>query len=101
MLSVNRQIAKICLCRLEGNLQFPFFQKIVIPFMVKNDMIQKLDAESFAGIFQPAGNGNIFPVWYQTAGRMVMGNNDCRCPVAYGIGKDFVGVYLGFIDQTH
>ena len=71
-----------------------------MPFVAENDVIQKFNTEGLSGLFQAFCNFDILFAWCESAGRVVVGDDDGGGPIGDGIGKDLAGMNLGFIDQA-
>jgi hypothetical protein len=55
---------------------FIIFQKAVMPFVAENDVIQKFNTEGLSGFFQALGDFDVFFAWDESAGWMVVGDDD-------------------------
>ena len=68
--------------------------------MVENDVIEHFDSEGFTGYFEFLDDFDVIFAGCDIAGGVVVGDDDDRGAVGYGIGKDLPWMNLGFIDHT-
>jgi len=69
-----------------------------MPFPAEDNLVQHGNAESFAGLLELPGEQNVLSAWSKVTGGMIVGKDNRRGSVGYGIGKNFARVDLGFID---
>ena len=64
----------------------------------KNEMITERNAEQLSGCGKLLRAGDITLAGHGVARRVVVGNDDARSTIGYGIGEDFAWVCLNAIE---
>ena len=84
----------------QSSSQLLVFEEAVIAFDVENEVVEKFDAEEFAGGSKAFGDINVFFARDERARGVVVGDNDRGCPVGNSIGEDLARVYLRLIGKS-
>jgi ribosome-interacting GTPase 1 len=89
---VNCPIARHPL-RLGITSEAPFLQKTVIAFPVKDDVIEKFNANNLSRLLDLLRGVYVKRRRFETSRRMVMRHDDTRSAVCQRISKDFTRMY--------
>lgn len=90
-------------------LRYPFppcdlniiLKEAEVALSIKDDVIYKLDTESFSGGLESGCNFGVHLAGREAASWVVVGYNDCRGTVSNWVGEDLPRVDLGFVDQAY
>lgn len=76
------------------------FKKAIMAFGVEDNVVEKFDAEKFAGGFEAVGYFDVFFAWGKRAGGMIVGDDDRTGAVGNGVGKDLARMDLRPIGEA-